>query len=108
MKKLLLITLAVTTTAAQAEFLSGNDLLSKLNSEGFADRGFALGYIAGVSDALEDVVVCTPTGATTGQARDLVWQHLRINPQFRHLGASFLIVEALQRAWPCKQKGKAL
>jgi Rap1a immunity proteins len=108
MKKLLLITLAVTTTAAQAEFISGNDLLNRLNSEGFADRGFALGYIAGVSDALEDILVCAPTGSTTGQARDVVWQHLRTNPQSRHQGAALLVVEALQRAWPCRQKGKAL
>jgi Rap1a immunity proteins len=108
MKKLLLITLAVTTSMAQAEYLSGNDLLTRLNSEGIADRGFALGYIAGVSDGLEDILVCAPTGSTTGQARDIVWQYLRINPQSRHQGAALLVVEALQRVWPCRQKGKAL
>lgn len=108
MKKLLLITLAVTTTAAQAEFISGNDLFNKINSDAFADRGFALGFITGVSDALEDVLICAPTGATTGQARDVVLQHLRINPQTRHQGAAFLVVEALGRAWPCRQKGKTL
>jgi hypothetical protein len=103
MKKLLFITLAVTSIAARAEFLSGNELLSQLDGESYSERGFALGYIAGVADAVENVLVCAPTSVTTGQMRDIVWKYLRANPQSRHFTASSLVVEALRKVWPCRR-----
>lgn len=106
MKRLLLITLLVTSTAARAEFLSGNDLLGHLDSDSSAEKSFSLGYIAGVTDAASDILICAPTTITTGQARDIVWKHLRANPQTRHYTASSLVIEALRKVWPCKKGTK--
>jgi hypothetical protein len=70
MKKLIAGLLFVPCVAS-AEFLSGNDLLSRMNSEEVVQRMFALGYVAGVSDAQQHVFSCPPAGVTNGQVRDV-------------------------------------
>ena len=49
MKKLIAIAFMV-PALARAEFINGNELLSRINGDGGAPM-YALGYIAGVSDA---------------------------------------------------------
>jgi hypothetical protein len=83
MKKLIASLLFVPCMAS-AEFLTGNDLLSRINSEETIHRMFALGYVAGVSDAQQHVFSCPPLGVTNGQVRDVVKSYLEANPGIRH------------------------
>jgi hypothetical protein len=104
MKKILAGLLMVPTMAS-AEFISGNELLSNLKGD-TDERMFAIGYIAGVADFLDGMTVCSPTGVTLGQIRDLIRDYLEKNPDKRHYSADSLIRNKLERMWPCQQRGK--
>ena len=87
--------------SAHAEFYSGNDLLSRLNGDTYAERGAAIGYIMGVSDALLGSVHCAPVDATSGQIRDMVRNYLTNVPAERHRAADILVARVLKSTWPC-------
>lgn len=109
MIKKLMLTAALICGPAHAEFMTGNELLNRFNTESYADQGFAMGFVAGVADAMDNILLCMPEGATVGQARDIAIRYLRNNPQSRHRGASALVVDALSGAWPCaRNKGSRL
>lgn len=93
--------IAVTaSTWASAAFVTGNELLAKL--EGSAqDRNMAAAYIAGVHDAVEGTVVCAP-GIQLQQAMDMVYQVLKAVPEERHRSADTYVVATLAAQWPCK------
>ena len=99
----------VMATAAQAgTFWDGNKLYSKLRGETM-EQMQALGYIMGVSDAVDTVTVCSPTTVTSGQMLDIMKQYLESTPTVRHLPADTLIKVVLGRVWPCdKKKGQSL
>jgi len=103
MKKLLASLLFVPCMAS-AEFLSGNDLLARINSDEVLHRMFALGYVAGVSDAQQHVISCPSAGVTNGQVRDVVKSYLEANPGIRHKTADMLIADALKQVWPCANR----
>jgi hypothetical protein len=105
MKKLI-ATLLFAPCMANAEFLSGNDLLSRMNSEEVVHRMFALGYVAGVSDAQQHVFSCPSAGVTNGQVRDVVRSYLEANPGIRHKTADVLVTDALKQVWPCANRNK--
>lgn len=100
MKKLL-TTLLLVPTMAHAGFLTGNKLYEGMISEQTVERLYALGYITGVHDALEQTNHCSPSNATAGQVRDVVRRYLDQNPEFRNFDADILIRIALSKAWPC-------
>ena len=104
MKKLIAIA-ALTCGTAQAEFFTGNELLSKINSEGVVDRMIGLGYVMGVHDAGSGVTHCQPDTVTAGQVRDMVKNHLEASASLRHLPADAHVRYILTAAWPCKKKG---
>ena len=100
MKKLI-VGLLFVPCMASAEFLTGNDLLSRMNSDEVVQRMFALGYVAGVSDAQQHVFSCPPSGVTNGQVRDVAKSYIEANPGIRHKTADMLVTDALKQAWPC-------
>jgi hypothetical protein len=85
-----------------AEFVSGNSLLSDIQSTDNLRRVFAAGYIAGVADSHQSVTYCPPAGINLGQLRDMTEQYLIINASTRNLSADVLIGDMLNRRWPCK------
>jgi hypothetical protein len=94
---------------ASAEFLSGNDLLSDLQSGEAMKRAFAMGYIAGVADANQSVRYCPPGGIRLSQLRDMTEQYLIANASFRNLSADVLVGDMLNLRWPCekvKERGR--
>ena len=103
MNKVLVIASLVASTAAQAEFLDGNKLLSKMNGE-HTDRMVALGYIMGVADTQHGVSQCAPANATSGQMFDMVKQHLERTPATRNYSADIHVVYVLKNTWPCAEK----
>lgn len=105
MKKLATLVLLTASLSAHAEFVSGNELLSKLNSDAL-DSIFASGYVAGTFDALHGIVHCPPANVTIGQVKDMVKRHLEANPNVRQLSADSHVRFVLNQAWPCKDRQK--
>lgn len=93
--------------SAHAEFYSGNDLLDRLNGNEY-QKLLGMGYIAGVSDALQRLVICVPESVTLGQIRDMIKSHLETNVANRHYSADSLISNHLIKVWPCAKKGGVL
>jgi hypothetical protein len=110
MKKLIAAMLFVPMLAHANGFVSGNDLLRRMDSQETFDRLYALGFVLGVHDTLGGEVICAPQGATAGQLRDVVRKHLTNNPETRDLGAATIVMVSLAVTYPCskKPKGKQL
>ena len=106
MKKIIAAALML-PALVQAEFISGNDLLTRINGEGSTPM-YALGYIAGVSDVNYQTNICPPENVNLGQMRDMVRNHLVANPQFRHYSADVIVLHVLKTAFPCKQTGQKI
>lgn len=105
MKKLLAFTFALfLPIAANATFISGNELLQKMNSPENIEKAFALGYVTGVFDSFDEIVHCNaPLSVTAGQVRDIVKKYLENNPATRNKSAELLIATAINQLWPCAQ-----
>jgi hypothetical protein len=92
--------LALVAGSAHAEFVDGNKLLSDMNGvHGF--QMSALGYVMGVADTLQNVVVCIPSNVTSGQVADMVRNYLTNVPRERHLSGDILVGRVLKEVWPC-------
>ena len=91
-------------TVANAEFLSGNGLLSDMQGS-TVEKAIALGYVMGVSDTLTNATVCPPSNVTAGQVQDIIKNHLEANPAIRHYTADSIVRNKLEEVWPCR-KGK--
>ena len=96
------ITLAV-STAANASWFTGNDILGHLNGEPF-ERGGAAGFITGVASAIDGDFACIPKEVTVAQMRDMVHQRLRNSPSIRHQPAELIVTAILMTEFPCKDK----
>jgi len=105
-KAIALLLTACLSVPAHAGFMSGNMLLSNIQSEETYKRAYALGFILGVHDAYEDQVICSGANVTGGQVRDIVKKFLENNPSERDMPAHLLVMIALVKAFPCeKRKG---
>lgn len=107
MKKLL-VALLMIPAVANAQFRTGNQLLTELQSTETLDRLYGLGYVVGVSDTMLNINHCPPGGITAGQVSDMTKNYLINNPQMRHLAADGLVLMVLRQAWPCAKKGKGV
>lgn len=102
MKKTLVAFLFV-PAMANAEFMSGNQLLRDLTDGSQMNEMLAIGYIMGVSDTFTNATVCPPAGVTAGQVQDIVKKHLIANPAIRHFTADSIIRNKLEDIWPCRR-----
>ena len=108
MKKLILTTCLTALLSANAQatyFNDGNKLLSDMEENVNTSRMYALGYVAGVVDSLNQVVFCMPNTVTAGQVNDMIRNYLRNTPAERHLPADVIISKAFGVAFPCKKGG---
>lgn len=95
--------LAVLATSAQAEFISGNDLLRRLNSEQ-ADRTVAVAYIAGVWDAMQGITICAPNTVELSQVVEMTHRALIALPQIRDKSGDAFVVAVASKQWPCAKR----
>jgi len=111
MKKILLVFLLISTIFAY----DGNWLYQKGLEDKKIDRGLrgsyydsALyrAYVSGVVDSWVGSLFCPSSNATNGQAFDIVFKYLEEHPEKRDTVAVLLIVNALQKVWPCHHKLK--
>ena len=99
----LFVALALAPAICQAEFWSGNYLLSQINGSP-SDRLAAIGYVTGAADAITRVHTCPPAGVTAGQIFDMTKMLLEAMPEHRHQSADAFVRTAMETRWPCKQQ----
>lgn len=97
--------LAFSCSPAAAYFYTGNELWTFCKNESSSS---CLVYILSAVDmhtaAVEDgKFFCIPPKVTGGQIEDVVKKYLQDNPADRHKPAAFLVIDALQAVFPCKQ-----
>lgn len=98
------IFLAGAAHADENAFVSGNTLLSRLQSNSTADRAFGLGYVAAVADAFDGESFCIPAGVNLRQMADVTQRMLESRPEMRHLTGAAFVTAALMQAFPCNKK----
>lgn len=125
MKQSIIILTALFAGAANAQNMTGNELLSTCEqTESDAKFGYCLGYVSGVVEGMKwglavpllmagestsevekttgDLLgFCVPQEATLGQMRDVIVLYLRNNPAERHGSARIHAQLALAEAYPC-------
>ena len=94
-------------------YVDGNELMTWCEPRNAAgpSNPLCIGYIAGVSDAVNfsrqftgkgTNTSCMPPGVTMGQEADVVLSYLNRNPDKRDLAAGALVATAMDEAW-CPQ-----
>jgi len=95
---------------AQAEYVSGAELLDRCLTPRSSAEATCLGYVAGVADSViayeaeADPLlkrVCIPTTAMPAQFLDVVRKYLVANPEQYSWTAQMLVFNALLKAFPC-------
>ena len=104
MKRFISIALLTLSTAASANYITGNELLDRINRRDPMQDMFVYGYVSAVSDFSRGDLHCAPLNVTVGQVRDLTHQRLVREPSTRHRSASLLVAIALMEVWPCEKK----
>ena len=106
-------------SVARAGADSGSELLSKCKVQTASfDMGYCAGFISAVLDTLnmweasdvyekrthdKDVRFCLPAEVTNGQIILVFVKYMEDHPEQLHKPANLLLVEALRKAFPCKQ-----
>jgi hypothetical protein len=86
--------------------LDGNELLRYMHGSQ-TDISFAMGYVSGIADIMNDKVevftfiACIPDELQAEQFYDIVRQELEGDPSTRHFDAVALVAYTLSRAFPC-------
>lgn len=108
---LLVVTLSASGNVWAAAFWEGTRLFQRLEKDlnGSTDygSGAATGYVLGVLDFAQDVLVCMPTGdAGVGvrQAKQIVFNYMQKHPELWNQSADISVVNAVQEVFPCKKK----
>jgi len=106
MRNLILMTcLTALSFAANAQYVSGNRLLSDIRGTTQAERSFAMGFVTGVADAYDGELFCITGDANVGQLTDISRKFIENQPKHRHRSAAALVMLALVDVFPCKQGG---
>jgi negative regulator of sigma E activity len=111
MKKSLLSLSAMLTSAvllaaaasADAEFFTGQDLLTRMHANDYNSQNIALGYIIGVHDAYRTVTHCSPDNLTAERLFIMVRSYLEIQTDLRVTSADIVIEHMMRAVWPCAQ-----
>lgn len=105
--KYLVALLFALSLPVHAEFVDGNKLYSWLSGEA-NERLLGLGYVGGVFDGLHRINHCPPENVTLRQVSEMTLIALKNKPETRAEPASVLVLDVLNRYWPCAKVGKAL
>lgn len=72
------------------------------NSTDFLNNGYFTGYIVGVAEMLDGLIICVPSGVKVGQLRGIVQKYIKANPEKWNRPAGELVLDALKPAFPCR------
>ena len=59
-----------------------------------------MGYVAAIADVFVGTGTCVPEHTTNGQLAEMVAQALQNDPAHRNIVASFIVMGAMNKAWP--------
>lgn len=106
MKRIAILLATFMSLSANAEFFTGNELLSYITGQNTGRKMIAIGYVQGVYDTGTGFWFCPPpVGVTAGQILDMTRMSIEASPENRHYPADMLVRKALVDAWPCKRTG---
>lgn len=94
---------ATHSTPARADLIKLDLLLKACASSSAVARQDCSGYIAGVSDALEENHAICPGGPTLKAVRDMVVGYLQSHKFPGDTHAASAVSEALRAGYPCKK-----
>lgn len=108
-RRLLVLLLASACQAALANFLDGNELQARCESERPEAVNTCLGYLTGVADAedagpswkMQESLFCVPRGISAGQLRRSLLEYLRAHPEEEDLNAAIVVGNAFLENFPC-------
>jgi hypothetical protein len=122
MKRLLLVLVLLWPAAALSGFYTGNDIQERCvgtrHGEPNANVSMfnsCIAYLAGIEDAAKTLKgwgytnhgaptgSCIPNGVTAGQLRQAWLNHTSQRPEGLRLDAASLVLNAFEKAWPCKR-----
>jgi Rap1a immunity proteins len=91
--------------ATSRHWVDGNRLYKECKKH----SAFCVGYLLALADTIQkgqgivrtEAMVCFPEGTVAGQFFDLAIKELTDQPQNRANPASYIVIEAFHRAWPC-------
>ena len=81
----------------------GAQLKQLMDSDSQLDISMFRGYVGGVQDLNNGEMFCVHPRVKLSQAAAIVQKYFADNPQMWHTKASWLVVLALQKAFPCKK-----
>lgn len=110
----LFLILQSNSLAAAGGFVSGTRLVGWIHAAERIDAGKAsgddidqftvyVGYMQGVYDVWNGVLICPTNGTTVGQMQAIVSKYMLANPEKWNRAASALILVALAEPFPCKK-----
>jgi len=110
-RPLLAVTLALCTTAAQAEFVTSNTLSGWLDSAAsttgsFKDTTIALGYVGAVHDLFDGSEVCAPENIRGRRMLLGVRDWMKRNTAKWDNNAAVTVHRALVELYPCPPQSK--
>lgn len=105
--KTLAAIILITCTSAHAGYVTGNKLDSMLKGQ-TTENAIGSGYVLGVFDAYYKVGHCAPDTVTITQVIDMTKIMLKASPEKRNEPADLLILDMLERYWPCPKQTKSL
>ena len=99
---------------AKEVFETGNSLKADCDmgdtkdASGFLVRGYCVGYIKGIADAmngdsLSGFRACMPSGLIVSQVVGIVRQYMNTHPESLHFAASGLVALSFATAFPCRK-----
>ena len=100
MRSVVFAVLMLLTGGSQAAGATGNMLYEFCTSDQRTKEAWCLGYIQGSMEAAPEI--CSPSGSTLGQSKDIVVKFLKDYPELRHDPATISVAAALIDAkWAC-------
>jgi hypothetical protein len=115
MRRILALAIGL-TAATSASAMKGGEFAKLIESfkrangndaavhEDIMNMGMFAGYVRGVEDSMQGYRFCIPPQATFGERAALIESYVQEHPDELHNGATTLIVQALQPAYPCSRE----
>jgi hypothetical protein len=74
------------------------------NNKYYESNSMIRGYFAGVQDAYNGIHFCVESEVKMSQAAEIVIKYMKDNPEKWHTAGQILVIEALDKAFPCKNE----
>lgn len=87
-----------------ADYFTGNGIMDTWNNKYHESNSMIRGYFAGVQDVYNGVYFCVDPEVKMSQAAEIIIKYMKDNPEKWHEAGSILVIEALNKSFPCKKE----